>query len=312
MFFSAEMFRIYGFEPADHPPSYEAMLGRAHPDDAPNVDAAVTEALRTGTELRLLTRIRIPGQPVKWVEAYGHPVREDGRVVEFIGTVIDVTERVRANRRGRRAIETRYEAVIAERTRIARDMHDGLLQDVAGIAMQLDAVLPHIRDEAVAARVRHILALTERTGRDARLAVVDMREQSDSVDLAAAVQDEARRTIAPAGLPFTVRVTGPVRLVSTRVCEAAVSVMHEAVTNALKHAAAQWITVSVVFRRRTVRLSLRDDGRGLTPAPNDGDSAGRIGLIGMRERAATVGATLRVSSIPGRGTTVRLDVPLGR
>jgi PAS domain S-box-containing protein len=73
MFFSVEMFRIYGFEPADHPPAYEAMLERAHPADVPNVDLAVKEAFRTGTELRLLTRICIPGQPMKWIETYGHP-----------------------------------------------------------------------------------------------------------------------------------------------------------------------------------------------------------------------------------------------
>ena len=312
IFFSAEMFRIYGFEPADRPPPYEVILQRAHPDDAPNVDRAVTEALRSGTELRLLTRICIPGQPMKWVETYGHPVREDGRVVEFIGTVVDVTERVRAGRRRRRSIKARYEAVLAERTRIARDMHDGILQELASIALQLGAVLPHIPGDEVAERVRHILALTERTARETRRAVLDMREREDSVDLAKAVQDAAHRAAAHAALELSVGTSGAARPVAAPVRDAVVSIVHEAVTNVRKHAGARSIAVSIAFGRRTCRVSVHDDGRGLTIPVGVGDDTAHMGLVGMRERAAKIGATLRVSTTPGRGTVVKLVVPFDR
>ena len=94
--------------------------------------------------------------------------------------------------------------------------------------------------------------------------------------------------------------------------EAAASIVHEALTNVLKHAGARSIVVSIAFGRKKFRLSVRDDGRGLAAVPNDDAGVGHMGLVGMRERATEIGATLRVSSTPGRGTVVRLDVPFGR
>jgi PAS domain-containing protein len=106
LFFSAEWYRIYGFDPAGPAPAYDAVLARAHPDDVAGVDTALKDAFQAGTELRLLTRILVPGQPMKWVQTYGHPVHDvDGALVEFRGTVIDVTHEVHANRRRRRAIK---------------------------------------------------------------------------------------------------------------------------------------------------------------------------------------------------------------
>jgi signal transduction histidine kinase len=92
-----------------------------------------------------------------------------------------------------------------------------------------------------------------------------------------------------------------------------VSIVQEAVTNVLKHAGARAVELSVVFGRRKLRLSVTDDGRGFA-APQDGGAgaARRFGLVGMRERAANVGAALSVRSEPGKGTAIRLDVPYRR
>jgi PAS domain S-box-containing protein len=310
---SREMYRIYGFAPEDGAPRYEAVLARAHPDDAPGVDRAIQEAFRTGSELRLRTRILVPGRPMQWVETYGHPVRgDDGTLVEYVGTVVDVTERVRADRRQRRALRTRYEAVLAERARIARDMHDGLLQDLTGIALQLGALLPHARaTPEVAARVQEILQMTEAAGRGARLALQGMREHEERADLVGAVQQAAQRIATPAALALTVRVSGRPRAVPGPVREAAVSILHEAMTNVRKHAHARAVRVAMAFASRRFRLSVRDDGRGL-PVPEEASGgAEHFGLLGMHERATGVGATLTVTSAPGRGTLVRLDVPFG-
>jgi two-component system sensor histidine kinase UhpB len=310
-YWSREMFRIYGFEPADTPPPYDAVLGRAHAADAPAVRRALEEAFQSGTELDFTTRIRVPGRGTRWVRTYGHPTHdEDGRIVEYVGTVVDVTERVRANRRLRRAIEARYEAVLAERLRIARDMHDGLLQDLSAIAMQIRAVLPHVlaSPAEAAATLEGLLALAEQASRQARRAVHGMREHSGVVDLVSAVHRAAQRGTAPAGILLNVRVSGRPRPVSVPVRDAATSVVHEAVTNVVKHAAARRVTVRLSFTERGLRLSVRDDGRGL-PAPEHAEGREHFGLLGMRERAAEVGATLTVSSAPGRGARITLAVP---
>jgi PAS domain S-box-containing protein len=309
IYFSREMLRIYGFEAADRPPPYDVILMRAHPDDAPEVDRAVKEAFRTGTELRLLTRICVPGERMKWVQTFGHPVRDEhGVVLEFIGTVVDVTERRRANRRLRRLMKARYAAVLAERTRIAREMHDGLLQDVSGIALQLGALLPHtaiVPD--ISERLERILAQAERAGRDARVALQGMRDRAQLGDLVNAVQ-LAAHLVAGTSLMITVRVSGTPRLVLLRVCDAAASIVHEAVTNAYNHAEARSVTVSVAFAARRIRISVRDDGRGFSLGDDDASGAPHFGLTGMRERAAGIGGALAVSSTPGRGTVVKLDV----
>lgn len=313
LYLSREWYRIYGFEPAERPPPYEAILARAHPEDAPIVDQALAEAFRDGTELRLLTRILVPGEPMKWVKTYGHPVRnEEGALVEFVGTVVDVTQRRRAAKRLRRAIEARFDAVLAERARIARDMHDGLLQDLTGLTLQLGALLPHVRSnpDRAADQLAEILALSQRTSIAARSAVAGIREPSTSTDLVEAIQHAARRVLRDAPLILSIRVSGPPRDVPASMRDLAVSVVHEAMTNVLKHAEARSVAVLIRHRARTCRVSVRDDGVGIAFAV-EGDSP-HLGLLGLRERTATTGASLSIRSIPGQGTSVTLDIPYQR
>ena len=315
IFWSREMFRIYGFEPADGTPPYEVVLGRAHPHDAVEVDRALEQAFRTGTELRLLTRIRVPGEATKWVETHGHPVRdEDGTLVEFIGTVIDVTERRRADRRLRRAIKARYEAVLAERTRIARELHDTLLGEVAGIAMRLDAaaarapateasrtarsetaMLAALRDQAYAALA------------SARRSVSDLRALTEgAAPLAALLADALHRIFADTEVDARVEHEGAPRSYPPALQEEVLRIIVEALTNARQHAGCRTVVVRCTYGRRALRIRVRDDGRGFVPASES--ERGHWGLVGMRERAATIGARLVIESAPGRGTDVLLDV----
>ena len=309
-FWSREVYRIYGFEPADTPPPLEAVLSRVHPDDAARVRLLVADALRTHSEFRFRTRVLIEGEAVKYVETIGHPVaEEDGRVVEFIGTDMDITERLRAHQRLRRAIRARYAAVLAERTRIARDMHDGLLQDVTGLSLQLAALLPHVRAASAAAgeRLRDIVELTQRTSREAREAVVNMRSAGVDGDLASAVEGVARPLATNAALSLAVRLKGRTWAVRAEVRDAAAAIVHEAMTNVLKHAEAHSVLLALTFGRKKIRLTLRDDGCGFAAMPSL--EREHFGVVGMRERAAEIGAAFSVDSTPGGGTTVRVDIP---
>ena len=309
-FWSLEVYRIYGFEPAEVPPPLEAVLLRVHPDDAARVRLLVADALRTHSEFRFRTRVLIDGEAVKYVETIGHPVAdEDGRVVEFIGTDMDITERRRAHQRLRRAIRARYAAVLAERTRIARDMHDGLLQDVTGISLQLAALLPHVRaaSPAVAERLSDIVELTQRTSREAREAVVNMRSARVDGDLASTVEGIARQLATNAALSLSVSLKGRAWAVRTDVRDAAAAIVHEAMTNVVKHAEARSVALALTFGRRRVRLMLRDDGRGFAAVPSV--EREHFGLVGMRERAAEIGAAFTVDSKPSGGTTVWIDIP---
>jgi two-component system nitrate/nitrite sensor histidine kinase NarX len=177
--------------------------------------------------------------------------------------------------------------------------------------LQLGALLPHVQTAPAAAteRLKQILELTERTGREARQAVVGMRASGGSTDLVTAVAQAAQSVATQSELTFSFNVMGRARSIRADVCDVAVSIVQEAMTNVLKHAHARAVKLSVTFGTRTVRLSVRDDGQGLIPHEGAVTDAGHFGLVGMRERATSVGARFAVRSTPGRGMVVRLDAP---
>jgi PAS domain S-box-containing protein len=284
-----------------------------HPDERPALERHWRLILLSGEPGEIQTRMRRADGEYRWFLIRVSPLRDDtDTLVRWYGTNTDVDDRKRAERRLRRATRARYEAAIAERIRIARDMHDGLLQDITGIALKVAGVLPHVRSSPDIAEKRLDLLLEsiQRTNRAARQAVVGMRRDASSADLVSAVQGEAQRLTTQARLALSMRVSGSVRLVPAVVRDVAVALVREAVTNVVTHARASGVRISVAFSGNRLRLALRDDGVGLTLPADPNIEASHFGMAGMRERAASIGAALLVSSVPGRGTTIRLEVPL--
>jgi signal transduction histidine kinase len=260
----------------------------------------------------------------------GYPLLVDNRVIgviavfarlpmgietlETIGSIAGIVaqgiERRRSQKELRRAIKANHEAVVRERTRIAREMHDGLLQNVTGIALQLRAVLPRVRSapEEAASILEGILELAERTTTEARLAVVGIRHFTESGDVVTALQGAAERTLAGSTLGLATNVRGGTRAMSPRICDAAALIVAQAITNVVRHAQARTVQLEMEFGMRRLRISIRDDGRGFVP-DHATAAATHFGLLGMRERAGEIGAEVRVRSAPERGTTVSLLVP---
>ena len=213
-------------------------------------------------------------------------------------------------RRAADAMRARFAITLAERTRVARELHDTLLSGVAGIAMRLDAVATRAKSPRgvdVAAlgelqeQARHTLV-------EARRAVVGMRASGDTlVPVSAQLAEAARRIFAGTGVDARVTSTGAPCQYPAEVEEQVVRIATEAMTNAREHADCRAVGVSCAYRRRGLRVSVRDDGRGFDPARAAAN--GHFGLVGMRERAAAVGARLGVDIAPGQGTTVELVAP---
>ncbi|MFL5574480.1 MAG: histidine kinase [Gemmatimonadaceae bacterium] len=217
----------------------------------------------------------------------------------------------RARRRAHeRALEARFAGVLEERTRMAREIHDTLLQGLTGIALQLRAMIPHVRtapDEA-ADSLQRLVELADRASRDARRAVWDLRSPALArAGLPGALEQVTRRAAGGVALHFAIR--GTPRPLPSAIEDTVLRVGQEAVVNAIKHAQARCVAVSVVYGPRAVRLAVVDDGRGFPVDPDLRSYAGHWGLLGMRERAERVGATLTVRSAVGAGTTVELLVP---
>jgi signal transduction histidine kinase len=238
----------------------------------------------------------------------------DPETLETIGSIAGIVaqgiERERSQKELRKAIEAHHEAILEERTRIARDMHDGLLQNVTGIALQLRAVLPRVRSapEDAATVLERILELAERTSTEARLAVVGMRHITESGDVVKALRTTVEQALEESGLGLSVNVRGRTHVMSPRVCDVATLIVHHAITNVLRHAQAHSVQLAVEFGIRKLCIRIRDDGRGFVP-DHVTDGATHFGLLGMRERAREIGAQLRVRTALKRGTTVTVVVP---
>jgi ligand-binding sensor domain-containing protein/signal transduction histidine kinase len=212
-----------------------------------------------------------------------------------------------------RGIEAQFGAVLAERTRIAREIHDNLAQEMSGISVQLEVVARTMPPGADAARthldrarrqVRHGIA-------EARRYVWDLRSPAlEDNDLPTALSETARRLTNETAIQAQVEVNGTFRPLARLVEDNLLRIGQEAMNNAVKHAQAQRIFVNLVFDAGRVRLSVRDDGRGFDSQVAGNGRAGHFGLIGMRERAEQIGGTLSIHSTAGSGTEVVADVPI--
>lgn len=203
------------------------------------------------------------------------------------------------------------EAVAEERARLARELHDSLEQDLAGIRLQLEAASAQLPDSAEAAR--HTLEVAKSMAlhgqAEAKQAVQDLRPTGlENTDLFTALEQLAQQRRNPT-VSIEARPEGRTRPLPARVESNLLRCAQEAVANALHHAQASRIDLVLAFEERAVRLMIRDDGRGFDPGQAPGASAGHFGLVGMRERARKLGGTLLLQPQPGQGTTVELRVP---
>jgi signal transduction histidine kinase len=210
------------------------------------------------------------------------------------------------------ALKAKFAGILEERNRMAREIHDTLLQGVTGIALQLGSVLPHVRTspDAAAAAIERIVELALETSRDARQAVWDMRPPAlDDGDFARAVELTAARLASSAAIDVSLSVTGAVRRLPLNHQSVALRVVQEAVANVVRHAGARTIRLRLVYGERRLRVAVMDDGRGFAVESDFRSYEGHWGLLGMQERASSLGGALVVRSAPDRGTRVVLVLP---
>ena len=201
--------------------------------------------------------------------------------------------------------------MLAERTRLAREIHDTLLQGFTGVGLKLVAVADRVTGQPdTSAALREVVALAQKTLEDARRAVWDMRSPSlDTGEFSALLRAAAQEGTRDTGLSLEFTVDGPARPMGPEVEAVVIRVAQEAIANAVKHAAARTLRVRWSYGGRRVRLSVADDGKGFAVDPDFRGYGGHWGLLGMRERAGQIGGRLLVRSTPGQGTRVILLVP---
>jgi ligand-binding sensor domain-containing protein/signal transduction histidine kinase len=213
-----------------------------------------------------------------------------------------------------RHIERQFDAILAERSRIARELHDTLLQGFSGVTMEMQALagrLPNGSREAL----REIIHDAANCLTEARRSVSELRRnRAPSPGLATELADSARQLTARGGAHLKLVIE---RLVVERLSEGLppyveynlLRIAQEAIINAVKHAGARTIEVTLQMLPEGLHIAVQDDGSGFVPGDPASD---HFGLVGMKERAKEIGADLRVTSEPKMGTTIVVDFPAGK
>lgn len=210
-------------------------------------------------------------------------------------------------------IESQFAAVLQERNRIAREIHDNLAQEMLGVSVQLELVARTMPASAELARTHldRVRVLVRHGIAEARRYVWDLRSQAlDMNDLPSALSETARRLTTDTGVAAQVEVSGTFRPLSPLIEGNLLRIGQEAINNAVRHARARNILVNLKFDARRVQLSVRDDGSGFEHQESNGQGK-HFGLLGMQERAVQIGASLKINSRTGEGTEVLIEVPIG-
>jgi signal transduction histidine kinase len=207
------------------------------------------------------------------------------------------------------AEQSRKSAVLEERNRMARDIHDTLAQGFTGVIVQLESAEDAIaccRRKEANEHLRRASELARRSLNEARRSVHALRPQALQRDnFWEALKGIVKNTTAGTNLHSRFELRGRLRRLSPIWQENLLHIGQEALTNALKHARPRNFETRLIFNSKEFRLELRDDGNGFRIK----DQHDGLGLAGMRERAEQMGGRLKVASARGRGTTIVVTVP---
>jgi signal transduction histidine kinase len=211
-----------------------------------------------------------------------------------------------------RQARERYNLRLGERTRIAREMHDTVVQGCVGVSTLIEAAVGSARSDQDLmlecldnARIHIRLTLDE-----ARQALSDLRHDSFEHGLSGALSELARASSGEKGIPVSMEMEGPAKQLPDATNRTLLLVAREAIRNAMAHGSPAAIAVRLFFRAGSIRLEIQDDGRGFEPLSSRLAAAGHFGILGMREHMEQIGGSLEISSRPGGGTLIAAQLLL--
>jgi PAS domain S-box-containing protein len=280
---------------------FEVLDEEGHPFPPERLPGRRALADEEGAEEVLRFRVLATGEE-RWSIVKAMPIfGEQGRVRMAVNIFCDITEVKRAEDTLRRVTE-------AERSRIARDLHDGVLQDLAYTAAAMGLIMLQVEDAELEKELQTAIDAVRRSAQGLREAVNDLRlEDEEDRPFLELIESVVRRNRAMArGFEISLEVgeelpSGPLGDVGTQ----SFRILQEALTNARRHSGAKRVSVTLKLEGEDLVAEVSDDGRGFRP-----DTVPGVGQSSMRERATLIGGELEIESQPGQGTSVRLRVPL--
>jgi signal transduction histidine kinase len=222
------------------------------------------------------------------------------------------TQQLKFQITARKESEVRFKATLAERTRLATELHDTIEQTMTGITLQLNTVGKLFQqDPKTAAHHLGLIRNMMRMSRvDLRRSIWDLRSRElEQFDLCKAVSLSANRIASNANIRVEVETKGDVRPLPEVIEETLLRIGQEAITNTVKHSGAGCVHIRMEFAPGNIVLEIKDDGNGFTPENCAGPNEGHFGLLGMAERAKRLGGHVSITSAPGMGTVIRVELP---
>jgi PAS domain S-box-containing protein len=272
----------------------------------PRKQALEREGVHLGVSVPLLAKGELVGAIVLGAGGARSFAAEELSLLAAIGQQVGMAvENARLYKQAEQA------AALAERSRLARELHDSATQSLYSVTMFAEAAarLLATGDTSTAADyLRELRDTAQEALREMRLLIFELRPQAlERSGLAAAIQARLEAVEERGGVKTELRVEG-VEGLPFPVQQELYHVAREALNNALKHARAQRVWVRLCFEAGSTSLEIQDDGAGFEPSA--ARTRGGMGLPGMEERAQRLGGRLEIESAPGKGTRVILQVPM--
>jgi signal transduction histidine kinase len=234
-------------------------------------------------------------------------------VLLTVGVTLAARRRLREQNTRRAMAEAEFAAILSERNRLAREIHDTLAQGLTATSVQLRLARKDAthNPEQLAGRLNTAQTLVRESLEEARKSIWNMRSQVlETGDLVTALEGILKQLTKDTGTETRFEVAGHVRRLAPAIENNVLRTGQEAITNAAKHAGARLLVVRLNFAEKNFTLTVSDNGCGFTPANPPQTTSGSFGLVGMRERAELMHGQLVIQSAPGEGTSITLRVPL--
>ena len=211
-------------------------------------------------------------------------------------------------------IHHRYSLVFLERSRVAREIHDTLLQSLVGLSLHLDNLSDELASapsaDAVKDQLQRIRRRVDHYVVEARQSIWDLRSPTlEGTDLVTALRESGERIIEDTMILFDVEVHGSPKSCSRTFEQQLLRIAQESMTNAVRHGSPHRIHVDVRYDEGSINLRIFDDGSGFTPNDSSRQTE-HCGLAILRERAQQIGGLATIASAPGAGTTIDVSAPL--
>jgi len=282
-----------------------------HPQDMDHYLEKRRAALASGDPFEDEARIRSRDGKYRWFLLRGVPLRDErGNIVRWYATAIDIEDRKQAE-------EMRLEERVRERTRIARELHDTLLQSFQGTLLhfQVASSLLPTRTAEAKERLDSAIDMAAQAITEGRDAIQGLRSPEFEINgLAVAIRTFGESLAADRGDDgspvFQVELVGVARELDPTFAGEVYRIAIEALRNSFQHAEARQIKVEIHYEENEFRVLVRDDGKGIDSKSLAAEGRqGHYGLHGMRERAKLIGSEIAIRSEVGAGTEVELRVP---